>query len=146
MGRALRRHPNPSRDSARIPLYARIHVTTDDGKPAAPLARCTEIAMGGLRVSAAEGLPPGTPVQLALQLPSGRVFEASGSVVWSRQTLHPSMFGSSADHDDDAVFGIAFNATSPEALLPIAQLFAGLNRERAKARRIRRMRGLPNHA
>jgi hypothetical protein len=102
--------------------------------------------MGGLRVCAAEGICPGTLVQLALQLPSGRVFEASGSVAWSRQTLHPSIFGSTVCRDDDAVFGIAFDSVAPDTLFPIAQLFAGRDRERAKARRIRRLHGLPDHA
>ena len=146
MGRALRRHRTDTRTSERLPLHAAVHLTTDDGKPVAPLARCTEIGLGGLRVSAAEGLAPGARVHVALRLPSGRAFEIEGRVAWSRQTLHPALFGSPRGRDDDADFGIAFDATTPEAMLPVARLFVARDRERQRARRLRRLHGLPIHA
>ncbi len=146
MPRAIRRHRIDTRASDRLPLYAPLHVRTGDGKPAAPLARCTEIGLGGLRVSAAEGLVPGERVHVALRLPSGRIFEIDGVVAWSQQTLHPAIFGSPEGMDDDAAFGIAFAPDSADELLPIARLFAARDGERRKARRIRRMHGLPIHA
>lgn len=146
MGRAFRRHRNDPRNSDRVPLHAPLYVTTDDGKPAAPLSRCVEVGLGGLRVTAAEGLPPGTHVHITLRLPSGRWFDAEGRVAWSRQTLHPSIFGSPRGADDDASFGIAFDAAEPDALLPIARLLASRDRERSKALRISRRYGLPIHA
>lgn len=145
MGRALRQHGNSSRTTDRVPLHATIFVRTRDGKPAAPLARCTNIGLGGLRVAAAEGLPPGVQVEIELQLPSGRIFASRGHVAWSKQTLHLSLFGAPRGSDDDAVFGIAFESVSPEELLPIAHLFAARDRERARAGRIRRLRGYPVH-
>ena len=53
-----RQRRNPGHSGERIPLHARLHLTTVDGKPVAPLGRCTNISLGGLRVTAAEGLPP----------------------------------------------------------------------------------------
>ena len=146
MGRALRQHRTDTRATARLPLCAPIHVTTGDGKPVAPLARCTEIGLGGLRLTAAEGLPPGKQVHVALRLPSGRVFEITGRVAWSKQTLHPALFGSTSGRDDDAELGIVFDSGTEEALLPIARLFAARDREVQRARRLRRLHGLPIHA
>lgn len=146
MGRALRRHRIDTRATARLPLAAPVHVTTEAGKAVAPLARCTEIGLGGLRITAAEGLAPGEAVHIALRLPSGRIFEIDGRVAWSRQTLHPALFGSPTGRDDDAHLGIAFAAVPEEALLPIARLFTARDRERQRARRIRRLHGLPLHA
>ena len=60
MHTTIRQRRYPGRASERIPLHARLHLTTTDGKPVAPLGRCTNISLGGLRVTAAEGLPPGT--------------------------------------------------------------------------------------
>ena len=146
MARVLRRQRMDTRATARLPLHAPLHITTEDGKPAAPLARCTEIGLGGLRVSAAEGLKPGQRVHVALRLPTGRIFEMDGYVAWARQTLHPALFGSPRGMDDDADFGIAFAPDSADDLLPIARLLAAREGERRRARRIRRMRGLPIHA
>lgn len=146
MPRALRSHRNPRRTAERIPLHARLQLRTVDGKPVAPLSRCTNIGLGGLRVSAAEGLAPGTPVQVSLKLPSGRLFETHGHVAWSRTTLHPSILGTPRGNDDDASFGIAFDDVSTQALLPIARLLVARDGERRRARRIRRLHGLPIHA
>jgi len=146
MGRTLGRHCKDARTSERIPLYARLQLTTEDGKPIVPFARCTNIGMGGLQVTASEGLAPGTTVHVALEMPKGRSFEVVGHVAWSKQTIHPSLFGSTASCDDDAAFGIAFEDLSAEATLPIARLFSGRDRERAKAHRIRRIYGIPSHA
>jgi hypothetical protein len=146
MGRALRQHRNDSRNASRLPLHASLFVTTLDGKPAAPLARCTDIGLGGLRVAAAEGLPPGTPVRITLRLPSGRIFTSLGHIAWLTQTLHPVLFGAPRGRDDDAIFGIAFDCASPSDLLPIARLFAARDQERARAHRIRRLRGYAIHA
>ena len=146
MGRALRRHRTDTRTTPRLPLCAAVFVTTDDGKPVAPLARTTEIGLGGLRLTAAEGLAPGARVHVALRLPSGRIFEIDGRVAWSKQTLHPALFGTPTGRDDDADLGIAFDPTREEALLPIARLFVARDRERMRANRIRRIHGLPLHA
>ena len=143
MGRALRRHRSEGRSTDRIPFHALVHITTEDGKPAAPLARCTEIGLGGLRISAAEGLPPQTRVHISMRLSSGRLFTAAGHIAWSKQTIHPSLFGTPTGRDDDALFGIAFDNQSPEDLLPITGLFDARDRERQRARRIRRRNGLP---
>ncbi|MBJ20006.1 MAG: hypothetical protein GY910_21150 [bacterium] len=146
MGRALRQHRNDSRNGERVPLRVRLFVTTLDGSPAAPLAHCTNIGLGGLRISAAVGPKPGTPVRIEVRLPTERVFTSRGHVAWSKQTLHPSLFGPPRGRDDDAVFGIAFDGNSPSDLLPIARLFAARDQERARARRMRRLRGHSIHA
>ena len=146
MSRVFRQHRTDSRSSDRIPLHARLFVTTVDGKPVAPLARCTNIGLGGLRVAASEGLPPGTVVQIELRLPTGRIFSSRGHVAWLKETLHPALFGSPRGSDDDACFGIAFESASSEDLLPIARLFAAREQERRRARRIRRVYGLSIHA
>lgn len=145
MGRALRGHRTDTRTSPRLPISAPIHVTAADGKPVAPLSRCTEIGLGGLRITAALGLLPGEPVHLVLRLPTGRLLEIDGRVAWSRQTLHPALFGSPTERDDDADLGIVFDSVSEEALLPIARLFAARDHERRRAQRLRRLLGLPQH-
>ena len=146
MGRGLRQHRIDTRATARLPLCTPIHVTTEDGKPVAPLARCIEIGLGGLRLTAAEGLPPGERVIVALRLPSGRLFVISGRVAWSKQTLHPALFGSTAGQGDDAALGIAFDPLPEDVLLPVARLFAARDREVRRAHRLRRLHGLPLHA
>ncbi len=146
MGRAIRQQRNDTRQGERISLHAKLSLRTLDGKPTAPLSRCTNIGLGGLRVSAAEGLPPGTPVRIELLLPSRRIFASLGRIAWSKQTLHLSLFGLPRGRDDDAHFGIAFDGTSPESLIPIARLFSARDDERARARRIRRLRGYSIHA
>jgi hypothetical protein len=134
------------RNSERIPMHARLQLSTEDGKPAAPLARCTNVGLGGIRVIAAEGLAPGTRVHLDLQLPSGRVFHAQGRIAWLQTTLRPSLLSTPTGRDDDARFGVAFEDTSTEHLLPIARLFAAREAERNRARRIRRLHTLRIHA
>lgn len=146
MTRAIRQHRTNPRASERIPLFARLEITTLDGKPLAPLSRCTNIGIGGLRATAALGLTPGTAVHVAVELPTGRVFEGRGRVAWCRTTVHPALFGSPRGMDDDALFGIAFDDPSPDALLPIARLLVARQDERRRARRIRRRHGLAIHA
>jgi hypothetical protein len=119
---------------------------TLDGKPVAPLSRCTNIGIGGLRGYAALGLTPGTHVLLAVELPSGRVFEGRGRIAWCKTTLHPAIFGSPRGKDDDALFGIAFDDLSPEHLLPVARLLVSRQDQLRRARRIRRRHGLAIHA
>ena len=147
------RHPDdrvqtqgkPRRSGERVPLHARLQLTTTDGRPVAPLARCTEIGLGGLRVSAAEGPAPGTRVRIELRLPSGRIFRSDGEIAWTKTTLHPSLLGTPTGHDDDACFGIRFTGRSTQDLLPIARLLVAREAERRRARRIRRIHGLGIH-
>ena len=146
MGTGLRRHRIEPRHSERIRVHATIRLSTIDGLPLAPLARCTEIGLGGLRVRAAHAPAPGTSVRMTVQLPSGRRIELEGRVAWSRQTIHPAIFGAPRGYDDDADFGIAFAPTSAEQLLPIARLFTARDCERRRARRIGRLHGLPTPA
>lgn len=146
MSRGVRTQRNRSRTGERIRLWAPIRLTREDGQRVSPEASCTEIGLGGLRVVAAEALGPGTRVRFSLRLPFGGLFERRGRVVWSRQTLHPSLFGATRGHEDDGDFGIAFDPGPPESLLPIARLFAARDGERRRARRIRRRLGWPIHA
>jgi hypothetical protein len=140
MARAIRQIRRPQRASERIPLHARLQITSLDGKPIAPLSRCTNIGIGGLRGCAASGMaPPGTKVWVAVQLPSGRFFEARGRVAWTKTTLHPGLLGSPRGMDDDALFGIQFDVRSPDDLLPIARLLAARDRQRRRARKILRL-------
>ena len=141
-----RRNRKPGRSEERIRFYSRAHLTTLDGKPLAPLACCTNISLGGLRVTAAQGIPPGTPVQIELQLPSGALFKIRGRIAWLMTTLHPRLLGTPTGRDDDACFGIAFDDPSTQTMLPVARLFAARDAERRRARRIRRLHNLPIHA
>jgi hypothetical protein len=141
-----RRNRKPGRSEERIRLYSRAHLTTLDGKPLAPLACCTNISLGGLRVTAAQGIPPGTQVQIELQLPSGGLFKTHGRIAWLMTTLHPRLLGTPTGRDDDACFGIAFDDPSTQTLLPVARLFDARDAERRRARRIRRLHNLPIHA
>jgi len=135
-----------NRSGERIPFHARLHVTTLDGKPVAPLSRCTNLGLGGLRGVAAEGLAPGMFVIVTLELPRGRSFQARGRVAWSKLTLHPALFGDPRGRDDDGIFGICFEDLAIEDRLPIARILAGRQDERRRARRIRRLHGVPNFA
>ena len=146
MTRALRRGRTETRRCERMRLYAAIQLTTSDGKPAAPLSRCVEIGMGGVRVVAADGLAPGTRVHVALRMPRGARIEIDGHVAWSRQTIHPSLFGSPRGAPDDALLGVAFDVVHDDRLMPIARLLAAREHQRRRARRIRRIYGLPIHA
>jgi hypothetical protein len=142
----IRQHRRTGRSGDRIRLHSRLQLTTRDGKPIAPFACCTNIGLGGLRVTAAKGVPPGTIVQVEMRLPSGRSFKTRGHVVWLTTTLRPRLLGTPTGGDDDASFGIAFDDVSTQSLLPIACLFAARDAERGRARRIRRLHNLPIHA
>ncbi|MFK7897162.1 MAG: PilZ domain-containing protein [Myxococcota bacterium] len=148
MGKALRihRHSRPRRGGERVSLHARVRLWTPDGQDLAPLARCTDIGLGGVHVYAAAGLSPGMQVQLEIRLPSGRTFSCAGHVAWSKTTLHPALFGSTEGMDNDGSFGICFDDVSTQDILPIARLLVARDHERNRARRIRRLHGLPNHA
>ncbi len=146
MNRLTRQTRTRSRREERIPLHARLQLTTLDGKPVAPLGRCTNVSLGGLRVVAAEGLPPGTPVEIELRLPSGSVLHARGRVAWLMTTLHPALLNTPTGRDDDARFGLAFDDESKRELLPIARLLVVRQDERRRARRIRRLHPLRIHA
>ncbi|HIF92096.1 MAG: PilZ domain-containing protein [Myxococcales bacterium] len=134
------------RASERFSLHARLQLTTLDGKPVAPLSRCRDISLSGIRVSAAEGLAPGTMLLLSLELPTGRTFRGTGRVAWLLTTLRPTLLGTPTGRDDDAIFGIAFDGTSTDELLPIARLLAAREHERRRARRIGRLHHLRIHA
>jgi hypothetical protein len=116
------------------------------GQPVAPLSRCLDIGLGGVRGVAARGVAPGTAVEIELRLPSGREFRCRGRVAWSKWTLHPELLGTPRGNDDDASFGIAFDHVSTQDLLPIARLLVARDDERRRVRRIRRLHGLPIHA
>ena len=146
MDSTTRQNRNRGRGGERIPLHSRLHLTTLDGKPIAPLGRCTNISLGGLRVSAAEGVPPGTAVRIELRLPSGRSFRTRGHVAWLMTTLHPRLLSTPTGRDDDANFGIAFDDLSTQTLLPIARLLVARDSERRRARRIRRLNNMSIHA
>ncbi len=148
MSTALRQHPHPRsrRGGERIPLHARVRLWTQEGEEVAPLARCTNIGLGGVHVFASAELVPGTPLRLEIRLPSGRAFKCAGHVAWSKTTLHPALLGSPDGADNDGSFGICFDGVSTQALLPIARLLVARDHERNRARRIRRLHGLPNHA
>lgn len=141
-----RRNRKPARGEERIRLYARAQLATLDGKPLAPLACCTNISLGGLRVTAAQGIPPGTLVQIELQLPSGVLLKTRGRIAWLMTTLHPRLLSTPTGREDDACFGIAFDDPSSQILLPVARLFAARDAERRRARRIRLLNNLPIHA
>lgn len=146
MATPTRQHRKPVRSGERIQLHARLQLTTLDGKPLAPLGCCTNIGLGGLRVTAAEGVPPGTVVQIEVQLPSGRCFRTRGHVIWLITTLHPRLLSTPTGSGDDASFGIAFDDVSTQSLLPIARLLVARDAERRRARRIRRLHNMSIHA
>jgi len=106
-------------------------------------AETRDIGLGGLRANAARALAPGTRVRIRLRFPSGRPFESSGHIAWARTTLHPPLFGSPKGVRDDALFGVAFDDPSTEALLPIARLILARQDRRRRPHRIQRLHGLP---
>lgn len=103
-------------------LRARMQVKSLDGRSLAPLAECRRIGLTGLRATAATGLKPGLPVVVAVRLPSGFVFEASGLVTGCCTTLHLEPFGPTRGREDDAIFEIDFDERDPEKMWPIAAL------------------------
>ena len=125
---------------------AGISVVDATGSSVAPLARCVELGMGGLRVVAAAGPGPGTPVRVELPLLTGNRLAIDGRVAWSRETLHLPLFGSPRGRYDDAVFGIAFTTNDPLDLAPIARLLAVRAHQRVRAGRLRRARSRLIHA
>ena len=141
----IRTSGKTQRRGERVSLHARLRLTTMDGKPIAPLARCIDIGLGGLRVAAAEGPSPGTRLRLELRLPSGRIFRSDGEVAWAKTTLHPRLLGTPTGRDDDACFGIRFTERSTQDLLPVARLLVAREAERRRARHIRRLHGLGIH-
>jgi hypothetical protein len=143
MSQATRPPPDVVRSGERIPCHGRLRVWTASGESLAPLGRCLDIGLGGLRGVASHGIAPGTVVALEVRLPTGRTFRSDGRVAWSKTTLHPALLGSPRGNGEDAIFGIAFERVSTEDLLPIARLLVARRDERRRARRIRRLHGLP---
>lgn len=134
------------RGGDRIPLFNRIRLTTEDGRAVAEGATCTNIGLGGLCVHAASGVDPGTPVVIEVPLFGDRSFRCRGHVRWSRVTLHPELLGTPKGSPDDASFGICFDGASTQDLLPIARLMVAREDAKRRARRIRRLHGLPARA
>lgn len=134
------------RGGDRIPLFSRIRLTMEDGRAVAEGATCTNIGLGGLCVHAAIGIDPGTAVEIEVPLVGDRSFRCRGHVRWSRVTLHPALFGAPKGSPDDASFGICFDGASTQDLLPIARLMVAREDARRRARRIRRLHGLPARA
>jgi hypothetical protein len=134
------------RGGDRVPLFTRIVLTADDGRPLLDGATCTNIGLGGLCVRAAEGIDPGTPIQLEIRLFGDRSFRCRGHVCWSRVTLHPALLGTPKGTPDDACFGICFDGASTQDLLPIARLMVAREDARRRGRRIHRLHGLPVRA
>ena len=147
MGRAVSRQLiRPDRRADRIPVYVALRLRSSDTEQVVEHAYCRNIGLGGMRVEAPQALKPGTSVSVALTLPSGRQFACTGHVAWSKQTIHPSLFGSPEASDDDALFGISFDKVAPDRLLPIARLLSARDAERGRAHRLRRLHGWPIHA
>lgn len=143
MRNAMRPEPPSTRNGERIAWHAPLLFHDAQGRPLALEAETRDIGLGGVRVIAARALAPGTPVRLAVRLPSGRLFESQGHVAWARTTLHSCLLGSPKGRRNDALFGVAFDDLSTEALLPIARLLVARQDQKQRVRRIRRLHGLP---
>ena len=146
MGNGLRQTTGMRRRGERIPLVTRVEIRTADDVLFDGQACCTNIGLGGLRVTARRGLAPGTRVYASLRLPSGRCFDGEGRVAWLHTTVHPALLGAPRGSRDEACFGIAFDGLSTQHLLPIARLLVAREGERRRARRIRRLHCLPARA
>lgn len=146
MAQPIRRSRASRREGDRIPLESRIALTGETGEPLVDDAVCTNIGLGGLCVRATEGLQPGTVVRVELRLAGGRVFTSQGRVCWSRITLYPALLTTPKGAPDDATFGVCFDGASIQDLLPIARLMAAREDSRRRARRIRRIHGVPLRA
>lgn len=143
MRSATRPGPGSTRGGERIAWHSPV-LLHDAQNSTLPLeAETRDIGLGGLRVIAARAPAPGTRVRVALRLPSGRLFESRGHIAWARTTLHPPLLGSPKGIRDDALFGIAFDGLSTEALLPIARLLVARQDQKRRVRRIQRLHGLP---
>ena len=140
---AMRPEPPSTRNGERIAWHAPLLLHDAQGGPLALEAETRDIGLGGVRVTATRALAPGTRVRLAVRLPSGRLFESRGHVAWARTTLHSGLLGSPKGSRDDALFGVAFDGLSTEALLPIARLLVAHQRQKQRVRRIQRLHGLP---
>ena len=134
------------RGGDRVPLCARIVLTAEDGRLLLDGATCTNIGLGGLCVRATAALRPGTPVRVELRLAGDRAFACVGTVCWSKITLHPPLLGTPKGIPDDACFGVRFDGASTQDLLPIARLMVAREDARRRARRRRRLHGLPARA
>lgn len=117
--RRYRRRHRPI-ELERVSLRARLRIETLEGQLIATSAECVEIGLKGLRATAAQGIVPGTPVQLALKLPSGIPIEIGGRVSRCCTTLHLAPFGTPRGFEDDAMFEIEFDDCDSESLWPIA--------------------------
>lgn len=139
--------PSASRRAGdRAALFTRIAITDEFGDVLLKEAVCTNIGLGGLCVRAQDVLAPGTLVHFELQLGAGRPFHARGQVCWSRQTLYPALLGTPKGIPDDASFGIRFEGTSTQDLLPIARLLVAREDARRRASRLRRLHGFAARA
>ena len=112
MGNGLRQTTGMRRRGERIPLVTRVEIRTADDVLFDGQACCTNIGLGGLRVTARRGLAPGTRVYASLRLPSGRCFDGEGRVAWLHTTVHPALLGAPRGSRDEACFGIAFDGLS----------------------------------
>ena len=146
MAQAIRGITSSKRGGDRVPLHTRIALIGDDGQPLLDGAICTNIGLGGVCVRAAEGIDPGTRVQIELRLTDGRLFSSQGQVCWSKVTLYPALLTTPKGTPDDAWFGISFDGASTQDLLPIARLMVAREDSRRRARRIRRLHGVPARA
>ena len=146
MASALRIHCLDTRRSDRMPYHAGLSVVDASGCAVAPLAQCIDVGLGGLRVSAAAGPRPGTPVRVELPVRKGGLLTIAGRVAWSRETLHLPLFGAPRGSDDDALFGIAFMTNDPLELAPIARMLAVRAHQRVRVHRLQRTRGRLIHA
>lgn len=146
MAQAIRGIKSSKRGGDRIPLHTRIALRDDTGRPIAAGAMCTNIGLGGVCVRAAAGIDPGTRVRVELRLAGGRLFASEGHVCWSKVTLYPALLTTPKGTADDAWFGISFDGVSTQDLLPIARLLVAREDSRRRARRIRRLHGLPARA
>lgn len=134
------------RGGERVPLATRIRVTDRSGRSLLEDALCANIGLGGLCIRASHALETGTIVCIEVGLFGGRSFACTGHVCWSKLTLHPALFGTPKGTAEDATVGIAFDAVSTQDLLPIARLLVAREDARRRARRIRRLHGLPARA
>ena len=82
----------------------------------------------------------------AKRLAGGRLFTSQGHVCWSRVTLYPALLTTPKGNPDEATFGICFDGASTQELLPIARLMVAREDSRRRARRIRRIHGVPLRA
>lgn len=130
------------RGGDRVPLALQIEIRDARGERLLDEAICTNIGLGGLCVRAPDAIAPGTRVEIALRLFSGRPFACTGHVCWSKVTLHPALFGTPKGTPEDASFGIAFDGVSTQDLLPIARLLVAREDARRRARRLRRIHGI----